>query len=109
MAFTDLSKVEQETVLEVMKFIYTKQEYIGDSEFQTRTGITRPELEQVIHNWPSLNDSMLINQLAINNSFNEVLHGLNISDEVWTAWFSESRDKVREVYFKWRETNRLKT
>jgi hypothetical protein len=109
MAFEKLTPKEQKTVLQCMQLIL-EEEYIGDWEFQTRLGITRDELRSVISEWPHLSDEDdtdskdnpdLVRKLAINNSLNEVLHGVDVSDEIWSKWLDEPREEVKRVYRAW--------
>lgn len=110
MAFEKLNLREQKIVLQAMKLILTEERYIPDWEFQTRTGITRDELRQVIAEWPHLKDDDdkdskdnpdLVRILAINNSLNEVLHGVDVSDVDWAKWIVEPREEVKRVYRAW--------
>jgi hypothetical protein len=110
MAFEKLDEREQQIILQAMKLILIEEKYIGDWAFPSRTGITRDELRQVITEWPNLKDEDdtdsknnpdLTRVLAINNSLNEVLHGVSVSDEDWEKWFDEPREEVKRVYNAW--------
>ena len=110
MALEKLDEREQKIILQAMKLILTEENYIGDWEFQTRLGISRDELRQVIAEWPHLKDEDdtdskdnpdLVRILAINNSLNEVLHGVDVSDADWAKWISEPREEVKRIYRAW--------
>lgn len=107
MAFEKLNERAQKVVLQVMKLIYIEKRYIPDWEIGIRMGVTRAELFQVIESWPNLTDDndedekQLTNMRAINNSLNEALNGVTISNKVWHKWISEPRDEVARIYQMW--------
>ena len=110
MAFEKLYEHEKKIVLQVMKLILAEEKYIDNWEFQTRTGITRDELAQVIAEWPHLKDENdedskdnpdLVRILAINNSLNEVLNGIKVSEEDWVKWIEVPRNEVKRIYKAW--------
>jgi hypothetical protein len=110
MAFEKLNEHEQKIILQAMNLILTEEDYIGDWEFQPRLGISRDELRQVIAQWPHLQDDDdtdsrdnpdLIRVLAINNSLNEVLNGVDVSDADWQKWIGEPREEVQRGYRTW--------
>jgi len=77
--------------------------FIEDWEFHTRLGMHRKELEELLSRWPNIDDSRddSIEVLAINNCFNEICHGVGISDVEWKAWMTVSRSEVRQAYKDW--------
>ena len=92
-----------------MKLIL-EEDYISDEAFSIRLGVTRDDLRQVISEWPHIWDENdedsrsnpdLIRILAINNSLNEVLYGVNVSKEVWTKWLDEPYAEVEQIYQTW--------
>jgi hypothetical protein len=76
--------------------------WIGDWEFQTRLGIDRDALRELLAAWPVLDDTTEGSpaHLAINNCMNEVCHGVPIAAEEWPRWFKASPDEVRPTYRK---------
>jgi hypothetical protein len=102
MAFKDLSEVEQEIVFQCMKFIAEGSD-IGDWEFQTRLGITRPTLVKLISSWPEIDDCSENSDgdLAVNNCLNEVCHGLAVSPVEWKIWFSHPKERIQQTYNNW--------
>jgi len=106
-AFEKLSTDEKEIVLNCMTAIYAGP-YIEDWEFQTRLGVSRQELAKVISMYPDLvdegDDSTV--SLGINNSMNEICHGVYIPPQEWQRWFAVSKDHVKRVYAKWYRLNR---
>jgi hypothetical protein len=102
MAFKDLSATDQGLALQCMKVIADGSE-IEDWEFQTRLGITRPTLKEIISMWPEIDDSAEDSDefLAINNCFNEICHGIHIPPIEWEKSFSQPRDTVKQAYANW--------
>lgn len=106
-SFKELSKVEQEIVLQCMRFI-AEGNSIEDWEFQTRLGIDRPTLVQIIESWPEIDNRVGGSDLdlAVNNCFNEVCHGVAISPTEFTSWFSHSKDEIKNAYGHWLKLRR---
>jgi hypothetical protein len=105
----NLNQREQEVVLQVMKLICAEEQYLEDWEFSIRMSITRDELRRVIESWPNWKDdedaeNARVTFLAINNSLNEALNGVDISDEVWSQWIGEPRMEVERIFQTWRNT-----
>jgi hypothetical protein len=102
MAFKELSTSEKETVLQCMKAIADGPE-IEDWEFHTRLGLDRPNLRRIISLWPEIQDSSENSDgfIAINNCLNEVCHGINISAADWPKWFTQPKEEVKQIYYKW--------
>jgi hypothetical protein len=101
-AFEELSPKEQRIVLQCMKVI-TETSLIEDAEFQTRLGLSKQELHEVVAAWPRLDNSgdASIMSLAINNCLNEVCHGVYINGNTWRHYFDVSLRDVEQVYDRW--------
>ena len=106
MALWALSQTDQQIILECLKAIL-EGPFIDSVEFQTRIGINRDDLSQVIQAWPNIDDSNedSTEVLALNNCMNEVCNGLDISDRDWSHWFRVGRKEVCEVYSRWASLN----
>lgn len=104
MALEQLTEQEQNTVRQCMEAILNGDE-IEDFEFQTRLGIDRLQLRQVLVSWPHLDDADDNSDtcLAINNCMNEVVHGIYISPENWARWFTSPKEDVKATYQHWAE------
>jgi hypothetical protein len=102
MAFTKLDANDKELIRQCMVAI-AEGPYIYDEEFQTKLGITRFELKQVLAQWPQLDDKSKSSKtyLAINNCLNEVLNGVAIPPNDWIHWFDDSRESINQVYSRW--------
>ena len=106
MALWALSDTDQQVIFQCLKAIL-EGPFIDGLEFQTRLGINRDELSQVVQAWPNVDDSNQdsVEALAINNCMNELCHGLNISDCQWSQWLGVDRRDVCEVYSRWASLN----
>ena len=100
MSLEELTKQEQNAVRECMLAILKGSE-IEAPEFQTRLGIDRSHLQNVLASWPHLEDTENT-RLAINNCMNEVVNGVYISPQNWERWFTMSREEVRAASEHWR-------
>lgn len=105
MAFEQLTKQEQNIVRQCMEAILNGDE-IEAPEFQTRLGIARLQLRQVLAFWPHLDDADDNSDtcLAINNCMNEVAHGIYISPEDWARRFTFPKEDVKAAYKHWAES-----
>jgi hypothetical protein len=102
MALKQLSSQEQLAVLQCMKAT-ADGDAIEDWEFQTRLGIARPVLREIISSWPEVDDSSENSDgfLAVNNCLNEVCHGVHWEESEWQNWFTEPEDVVKRTYMNW--------
>jgi hypothetical protein len=102
MALKDLSENEQELALNCLKAIAEGDE-IEDWEFQTRIGVTRPIVKQIISLWPDIDDHSENSDefLAINNCMNEICHGIPITATEWARWFAQPKESVLQAYSTW--------
>lgn len=102
MAFEKLTEQEQRLILEAMTAILNGP-YIDDAEFQTRLGIDRLQLREVLDTWPVIEDDNEDSHacIAINNCMNEVCYGIEISSAAWSKWFTAPRSDVAAVYARW--------
>ncbi|MFN3651841.1 MAG: hypothetical protein ACK47B_19890 [Armatimonadota bacterium] len=102
MPVTELEEPFRTAVYEAMVFVARGPE-LEEWEFHTRMGIYRPELEDALSRWPELSDADRDSPdfLAVNNSLNEVCHGLPISDEQWREWFTVEPEIVAGAYRRW--------
>jgi hypothetical protein len=73
--------------------------FIEDPEFQTRLGLNRLELRQVLAT-QSLDLSDLPTRLGVNNCLNEIANGVRLSSAEWEHRIGVSKDDVRSVLQK---------
>ena len=103
MAFEKLLTTEQSTVLQCMKVIL-ESDLLDDADFQTRLGVDKQQLREVIADWPLLNDADAASNtsLAINNCLNEICYGVNVNDDTLEQRYGISRHTVDQIYQKWK-------
>ncbi|MQW86847.1 hypothetical protein [Sinorhizobium saheli] len=72
-------------------------------DIETRFGVTEGEMRGILAKWPDVDDSVDSGPvcLAINNSLNDLLHGLGISDARAVELAGANRTEMRRVYDKW--------
>jgi len=102
MALQDLTDIERSAVRQCLRAIIDGP-FIEDWEFHTRLGIHRTTAKTILASWRYLDDSIEDSDtfLAINNSMNEVCHGVPISPDEWEKWFTASREEIRRTFRKW--------
>ena len=100
MAIEALSAREQDIVLRCLR---ATAAYIEDWEKHSRLGIGASDLQQVIAQWPNIDDrdGSSTGFLAINNSMNEVCHGFEIGQSEWGIWFDMPMSDVESAYQRW--------
>jgi hypothetical protein len=99
-AIESLTVQEREIVLRCMK---ATAAHIDDSEKHSRLGIEANDLQQVITQWPKIDDRDESGNdfLAINNCMNEVCNGFRIASVDWSSWFDNPMSEVVSTYRKW--------
>jgi hypothetical protein len=81
-----------------------------DSDFQTRLGVSMEAMQALLDGWPRINDEIIGSDasLAINNSFNDLLHGVGISEDEAKEYVGVGRAEMQRVYCKWAAARRCK-
>jgi hypothetical protein len=99
MTLSKLTENEREIVRNVMAATF---DYFT-SDFGTRLGIEQRKMRKLLVAWPHVDDTRDDSDacLAINNSLNEILNGIGISDEQASKTFGVSRTELERVYTKW--------
>ena len=99
MTLASLSADEREVVRRSLAATF----HYFDFDFQTRLGIEPEEMNSLLAAWPAVDDSDDDSApcLAINNSLNDLLHGIGISDAEALELVGVNRDEMWRVYRKW--------
>jgi hypothetical protein len=99
MALAALNPEEREVVRRAMEATFRHL----DSDFETRLGVSTKVMRELLGAWPNVDDSHDDSEacLAINNSLNDLLHGVGISDEEATDAVGANRAEMLRVYRKW--------
>lgn len=100
MAVESLTPESQALIRRALAFIATTSHL--DGEFETRLGVERRELAEILIRWPAVDDSAdgAPGTVAINNSLNEIANGLALSAEDWTQ-LGATRSDVQRVFAEW--------
>jgi hypothetical protein len=74
-----------------------------DVDFQTRLGVSPEVMRALLDAWPAIDDASDDSYacLAINNSLNDLLHGVGIGEEEAKKLLGVSRAEMHRVYRKW--------
>jgi len=104
MAIESLPEEEREIIRSCLRAVL-EGPFIDDDEFQTRLGVDRIALKELLESWPDVDDSTDDSRdcLLINNSMNELCHGVKTTPEEWARWFGPgiSREMVKRTYTNW--------
>ena len=78
-------------------------EFFDDFDFHTRLGVEPAKMRALLADWRSIDDSSDESDacLAINNSVNDLLHGVGISEPQALALAGVSRAEIDRIYRKW--------
>jgi len=73
-----------------------------DADFQTRLGIEREAMRSLLAAWP-IDDSHDESDacLAVNNSLNDLLHGIGIGETEALEFVGVTRAELGRIYAKW--------
>jgi hypothetical protein len=74
-----------------------------DFDFEMRLGVSPEVMRQFVAACPNIDDTNDDSDacLAINNSLNDLLNGVGISEEESLARLGVGTDEVRRIYKKW--------
>jgi len=99
MALDSLTNDERDVVRRAMEATF---QYF-DFDFQSRLGIAPESMRALLDAWPIVDDVRDDSDacLAINNSLNDLLHGVGISDDEALKLIRVSRVEMQRVYRKW--------
>jgi hypothetical protein len=102
MAMKDLRGPDQDVIRQCVAAIAAGP-FIDDDEFATRLGVSRATVQSLLAAWPHVDDGADDSDacLALNNSMNEVLHGLDIPPITWSEYFTVARREVDAVFHRW--------
>ncbi len=104
MAISDLSKDEQQVILECLTAA-AKGPFFPDWEFHILFGLYRQEVRQVVDDWPNVNEDSEEVVLAINNSINNLLGYPHGRQDVWQDYISVTPKELGVIFAKWRQAS----
>jgi hypothetical protein len=99
MSLQSLDPAEREIIRRSMEATFL----FFDDDFHTRLGIEAATMRALLQAWPDVDDAEDGSDacLAINNSLNDLLHGVGISEAQALAHVGVTRDEMARVYDKW--------
>ena len=74
-----------------------------DRDYETRIGVAKEQCESLLEAWPNVDDSSDDSEVTVlvNNSLNDLLHGIGLSEHKIEERIGCSRDEMLKVYRKW--------
>jgi hypothetical protein len=102
MTISFLTRETQIVMRRVLAFVLTTRT-LEDDEFETRVGMDRRVLAEIVMRWPAVDDGddATPSVVAINNALNEVANGLHLSAEEWQQ-LGAARAQVESAWVEWR-------
>jgi hypothetical protein len=99
MSLQSLEPAEHEIVRRCMEATFL----FLDGDFHTRLGLEVATMRALLEVWPHVDDAEDGSDacLAINNSLNDLLHGVGLGDAQAQKLVGAERDEMASVYDKW--------
>jgi hypothetical protein len=99
MSIKALTDVEREVVHRAIRATF----HFFDEDFQTRIGISPDAMNSLLRQWPNIDDSSdtTYASIAINNSLNDLLHGVCINELDALEMVGVNRVEMQRIYAKW--------
>jgi len=76
---------------------------LQEFEFGARIGVELPEFREMLSRWPAWNDAddRSPDCLAINNTLNDLLHGVGLAEHQCIEMLGVSKEELLGVYRRW--------
>jgi hypothetical protein len=76
---------------------------IEEFEFGARIGVELPEFREMVARWPAWDDAddRSPECLAINNTLNDLLHGVGLTERQSTELLGVGKEELLGVYHRW--------
>ncbi len=102
MSLRSLTATEREVVRRALAATFR----YFDADFHPRLGVWEDEMHALLCAWPEIDDSDDDGPacLAINNSLNDLLNGVGISDTEALELTGVETTEMRRIYKKWKNT-----
>jgi hypothetical protein len=83
--------------------LMAKGDIIEEFEFGARIGVELPAFQEMISKWPAWDDTNDRSPecLAINNTLNDLLHGIGLSERRCTEMLGVGKEELLGLYRKW--------
>ena len=102
MSYLELSDDEKVIVFEVLT-ASAKGPFFPDWEFHSLFGLNRNEVTAIVNSWEKIDKESENVNLAINNSFNNLIGYPHKKNELLPQYISASRDQLEIIFKKWRK------
>jgi hypothetical protein len=99
MTLARLTPEEREVVRRTMQSTFR----YFDADFHTRLGVSPETMQDLLSNWHALDDTSDDSNacLAINNSLNDLLHGVGVGEAEAIELTGVGREEMNRIYRKW--------
>ncbi|HKR58963.1 MAG TPA: hypothetical protein VJS64_04460 [Pyrinomonadaceae bacterium] len=101
MSLTNLNEADRDVVRQCLHAT-VEGPFFPEWEFYTLFGLDRNEVRKVLYAWQNLDESNESVNLAINNSFANLLGYSHGCESHWSQFISASRTDVSRIFNLWR-------
>jgi hypothetical protein len=100
MALSKLTADERDVVRRAMEAIFL---FLPSDEFHPRLGVTPDFMRSLLRSWSEIDDSDDDSDacLAVNNTMNDLLTGIGISEDDAKLFVGADRAEMLRIYIKW--------
>ena len=103
MPLCDLTPAQKAIVHQAMRLCAERADLFPDWEFQTIFGVTRPQMAQLVAQWPDLDDQTEgPARWAVNNAMNNLLGYPHKHHDDWDSHFPFGARDLFETFCAWR-------
>ena len=102
MALRHLSDEQRDTIRQAVIAVRDGG-YVPRDDIYARIGVSLDAMNAFMNAWPEIDDRDDESDatLIINNSLNEICHGVDVPNRDWARWFSVPREAVKQTYRTW--------
>src|SRR5262249_6667494 len=102
MSLSALNETEKSVLLRALQLMAGGR-IIEEWEFSPRIGMELAEFRELLSRWPSWDDASddSFECLAINNTLNDLLHGVGITEDKCLQNLGASKRELLALYDKW--------
>ena len=102
MKLRNLTESETETVRACLQCVAEGNVILHDFEFSSLIGVEVSEFIDIYNQWPEIDESNEIVNMAMNNAMNNLLGYCHGRHDNWSDYMDISLDEIRKVFEKWR-------
>lgn len=101
MSLNDLTDREEGIILACLKASINGP-FFPESEFHPIFGVYPKEIEEIISNWPNVDEDKIEVRLAINNALNNLLSYPHKCEKYWPEFIPVSKKEIDRIFIKWK-------